>query len=74
MSGSPALSVRVRQKTLAYTCGYSRTFFWLTCIGVELDYVEERDGMLAGFEIKLQGRPGRIPNVWSATYPQATAT
>ena len=36
--------------------------------------MEERDGMLAGFEIKLQGRRGRIPSAWSQTYPNATAT
>ena len=63
-----------RHKTLAYTGRRSRTFFWRTHTGAELDYVEERDGMLAGYEIKLQGRRGRIPSAWSATYPQATGT
>ena len=46
-----------------------RTFFWRTYTGAELDYVEERDGMLSGFEIKLQGRQARIPSAWSTTYP-----
>ena len=68
------LYVIERQKTLAYTGRRGRTFFWRTYTGAELDYVEERDGMLAGFEIKLQGRRGRIPSAWSQTYPNATAT
>ena len=63
-----------RQKTLAYTGLHGRSFFWRTHTGAELDYVEERDGMLAGFQIKLQGRRGRIPSAWSTTYPKATAT
>ena len=63
-----------RQKTLAYTGRRSRTFFWRTHTGAELDYIEERDGMLAGFEIKLQARRGRIPDAWSMTYPEATGT
>ena len=56
-----------RQKTLAYTGRRSRTFFWPTHTGAELDLVEERDGMLAGFEIDLQGRRGRIASAWSET-------
>jgi len=46
----------------------TNTYFWRTYTGSELDYVEERDGTLAGFEIKYGKKKPRVPKSWVETY------
>jgi hypothetical protein len=41
-------------------------------VGAELDYVEEGDGRLAGFEFKLRERGLAPPASWLAAYPEAS--
>ena len=56
---------------------YKRTrvnqYFWRTYTGVELDYVEEINGRLHGYEFKW-GKPVKAPASWLNAYPEATFT
>jgi uncharacterized protein len=58
-----------RMKRLAYTRTHAQTYFWRTYTGAELDYVEEREGMLFGYEFKYGAKSARCPVTWSQTYP-----
>ncbi len=64
-----------RLKKRSYTGIYGTFHFWRTYDGKEIDYVEERDGGLFGFEckwsLKKQVKP---PKKWQEAYPEATFT
>ncbi len=61
-----------RLKKRSYTGIYGSYYFWRTYAGQEIDYVEERDGTLFGYECKWSdNRRVRPPKVWSDAYPQA---
>lgn len=60
-----------RMKNLAYSRSHARAYFWRTYTGAELDYVEERDGGLFGYEFKSGTRASRCPPRWQQTYPEA---
>lgn len=47
-------------------------FFWRLQTGAELDYVEEHEGKLAGFEFKFGNKSARPPQAWHETYPEAS--
>lgn len=64
--------VAERMKKIAYDQLYGRTHFWRTHTGAELDYVEERNGRLHGYEFKWKPKKRRPPKAWLETYPQAT--
>ena len=51
-----------RKKWLAYSFSYANTYFWRTHTGAELDYVEEANGKLQGYEFKWN------PNKYRTTY------
>ena len=57
-----------RKKKLAYARDYANTYFWRTHTGAELDYVEEKDGLLAGFEFKFKKKDKKPPKTWLETY------
>ncbi len=61
-----------RMKKLAYTRTRVRSHFWRTYTGAELDYIEEREGTLFGFEFKFGARKAKCPNAWSSAYPGST--
>lgn len=46
-------------------------YFWRTTEQVEIDYVEEQDGMLSAFEFKWQGRPTKVPAAFERAYPNS---
>ena len=48
------------------------SYFWRLHTGAELDYVEEVDGILKGFEFKYSNRKVRTPVSWFETYPDAS--
>ncbi len=48
-------------------------YFWRTYTGAELDYVEEYQGILHGYEFKYQAKPHRTPKTWTDQYSPATA-
>lgn len=47
-------------------------YFWRTYTGAELDYVEEEQGQLKGYEIKWRKAKGKVPPSWVKAYPDAS--
>ncbi|MBN8821393.1 MULTISPECIES: ATP-binding protein [unclassified Spirosoma] len=60
-----------RRKRNAYTGQFANTYFWRTYTGAELDYVEEANGQLSGFEFKFSRKSVKAPASWIDTYPGA---
>jgi len=62
-----------RLKNRSYRGRYEQTYFWRTYQGQEIDFVEERDGKLHGYEVKWSNDSHpRPPQDWVANYPEAT--
>ena len=61
-----------RMKRLAYTRIHAQTYFWRTYTGAELDYIEEREGRLFGYEFKYGAKSVRCPDTWSQAYPNSS--
>ena len=65
--------VAERLKKRSYRGIYGTFHFWRTYDGQEIDYVEERDGGLFGFECKWSSkRRDKPPKKWRDFYPEAT--
>lgn len=64
--------INERLKVLSYTQNYASIYFWRTYTGAELDYAEEREGKLKGFEFKFGNKKVRPPASWFSTYQNAT--
>lgn len=45
--------------------------FWRTYTGAELDYVEEKEGKLSGFEFKFGSKIAKSPSGWLKAYPNS---
>ncbi len=63
-----------RRKRNAYTGQFAASYFWRTYTGAELDYVEEANGQLAGYEFKFSRKSAKVPASWTETYPEANFT
>jgi uncharacterized protein len=50
----------------------SNNYFWRTYEQQEIDWVEERDGTLFGYEFKWKESKVKIPTQWKNTYPDAS--
>jgi uncharacterized protein len=50
----------------------SNNYFWRTYEQQEIDWVEERDGMLFGYEFKWKETNVKIPSQWTNAYPNST--
>jgi predicted AAA+ superfamily ATPase len=61
-----------RIKTQSYRLERSNRYFWRTYTGAELDYVEERDGILSGFEFKFSQKTAKAPQAWLENYAHST--
>jgi len=62
-----------RIKKQAYRQIYSNNYFWHTWDGQEIDWIEEREGKLSGYEIKWQPRKRvKPPRDWLKTYDNAS--
>jgi uncharacterized protein len=61
-----------RLKKQSYKSIYANNFFWRSWSGQEVDFIEERDGKLYGFEFKWSKDNAKQPKLWMETYPQAT--
>ena len=57
-----------RKKYLEYNKISTNQYFWRTYTGTELDYVEERNGILTGYEFKLKKTRKQPPKTWLETY------
>lgn len=61
-----------RQKLLVYKNIYATVYFWRTHTGAELDYVEERDGKIFGYEFKYGTKKSNSPKSWVENYKNAS--
>jgi predicted AAA+ superfamily ATPase len=64
--------VMERLKKQSYQPLYANNFFWRSWSKKEVDYIEEREGKLFGYEFKWSGEKVKAPTLWLETYPQAT--
>jgi len=63
--------VSERKKFIEYNDIYSNIYFWRTHTQQEIDYIEERDGVLFAFEFKWnEKRKTKLPNSFAEAYPQ----
>lgn len=60
-----------RIKKMNYTGKNVNNYFWRTYTGAELDFVEEKDGKLSGFEFKWGNKNIKAPKTWLETYQNA---
>lgn len=60
-----------RIKLLAYKRNYASMYYWRTYTGAELDYVEDKEGQLFGFEFKWGNKKTKMPSGWIKAYPDA---
>ncbi len=59
-----------RLKKQAYSSIYANNYFWRTYTQKEIDFVEEREGKLFGYEFKWnKNKPVKEPKEWHKTYP-----
>jgi len=61
-----------RLKRQEYLSGTANNYFWRTYTKQELDFVEEREGRLFGYEIKWGKAKPRKPKEWLSAYPEAS--
>jgi predicted AAA+ superfamily ATPase len=61
-----------RRKMSAYRSIYMTSYFWRTYTGAELDYIEDKDGNLYGYEFKYKAGRTRPPNSWLENYSNAS--
>ena len=47
-------------------------YFWRTYEQQEIDWIEERDGKLYGYEFKWKDSKVKIPPQWLKAYPEAS--
>jgi uncharacterized protein len=59
-----------RLKKQAYHGIHANNYFWRTWDQKEIDFVEERDGKLYGYEFKWKGQ-SKAPKDWLSTYKNA---
>ena len=64
--------VSERLKNNTYQDRFVNHYFWRTYTGAEIDYVEEANGNLAGFEFKFSEKVSKPPKSWQETYPEAS--
>lgn len=60
-----------RRKKVTCQRLYGNAYYWRTYNGAELDYVEERDGRLHGYEFKWKKGSIRPPITWQTDYADA---
>lgn len=61
-----------RLKKQAYNQIYSNNYFWRTWDQKEVDWVEERDGKLFGYEFKWKSKSRKASKAWIENYPEAS--
>lgn len=64
--------VMERLKRQEYLAKPANNYFWRTYSQKEIDFVEEREGRLFGFEMKWGTVGAKPPKGWLETYPNAT--
>ncbi|MCG2693155.1 DUF4143 domain-containing protein [Candidatus Parcubacteria bacterium] len=64
--------VMERIKKQSYQFLPANNYFWRTYDQKEIDWVEERDGYLYGYEICWSKKAKKAPKDWLETYPKAS--
>ncbi|MBK7094761.1 MAG: DUF4143 domain-containing protein [Saprospiraceae bacterium] len=64
--------VMERLKKQHYKKIFSNNYFWRTYDQKEVDFVEEREGMLFRYEFKWNPKKNKIQKEWLKTYPNAS--
>lgn len=64
--------VMERIKKQSYSGLHANNYFWRTYDQKEIDWVEEREGLLFGYEFKWGGKSVQAPTDWKKTYPTAS--
>jgi len=64
--------VAERLKKQEYRRIYANNYFWRTWEKQEIDWVEEREGKLFGFEFKWADQKIKAPTQWAGSYPRAS--
>jgi len=57
-----------RRKQNLYKDTFSKMYFWRTKQQQEVDFVEEKDGNIRGYEIKWNSKKSKIPLTFTETY------
>ncbi len=57
-----------RLKLNSYKKAYASSYFWRIYTGAELDYVEEKEMLLYGYEFKYSKTKASVPKSWIETY------
>ena len=64
-----------RMKVRKYNQAYGETYFWRTAQQQEIDYLEEKDGLINAFEFKWNSKERvRFPKTFIEAYPNSTLT
>ena len=61
-----------RLKYITYKKIFSNIYFWRTHTKKEIDYIEERDGKLFGYEFKWSNKKVKPPSLWEKTYKNSS--
>lgn len=61
-----------RMKVNAYNETFINSYFWRTYSGAELDLVEEKDGLLTGYELKWGSKNSKAPVSWTENYTNSS--
>jgi len=64
--------VMERLKKQSYLPVYANNFFWRSWTKKEVDFIEEREGKLFGYEFKWSQGKSKPPALWLDSYPEAT--
>ncbi|MFA6924186.1 MAG: ATP-binding protein [Bacteroidales bacterium] len=58
-----------RKKHIEYSQSYAKMYFWRTAQQQEIDYIEEKDGIIKGYEFKWEAiRKVKIPKLFIQSY------
>jgi len=63
-----------RLKKQVYRDIFANNYFWRTWDKREIDFIEEREGKLFGYEFKWGSKSVKAPKGWLETYPEAEWT
>lgn len=63
-----------RRKAIAYSRGRGKGYFWRTYDQQEIDYLEEKNGQLEAFELKIKSKNIKAPVAFTKAYPDASFT
>ncbi|MBP9821669.1 MAG: ATP-binding protein [Candidatus Pacebacteria bacterium] len=63
-----------RMKRNAYKGVFVNAYFWRTTTGKEIDYIEDAEGLISGFEFKWKKETFSVPKEFSLGYPGSEVT